>query len=74
MAAYRRVYDSYHLEADCQERDHLQNPALGNRVWAMKLFAVKGDRWSPSADAIGKHTVYGEVIDWTETFAKHGDV
>jgi len=26
MAAYRRVYDSRHLQADCQEP--------GNRVWA----------------------------------------
>jgi len=26
MAAYRRVYDSYHLQADCQE--------TGSRVWA----------------------------------------
>ena len=32
---YRRVYDSRHLQADCQEpRDQLPNPALGNRVWA----------------------------------------
>ena len=34
MAAYRRVYDSRHLQADCQERDQLRNPTLGNRVWA----------------------------------------
>jgi len=33
MAVYRRVYDSHHLQADCQERDQLQNPTLGNRVW-----------------------------------------
>jgi len=29
MAAYRRVYDSRHLQADCQEP--------GNRVWAILL-------------------------------------
>jgi len=37
MAAYRRVYDSRHLQADCQVpgiRDQLRNPTLGNCVWA----------------------------------------
>jgi len=34
MAAYRRVYDSRHLQANCQEPGHLRNPMLGNRVWA----------------------------------------
>ena len=34
MAVYRRVYDSRHLQADCQNRDQLWNPTLGNRVWA----------------------------------------
>ena len=33
MAAYRRVHDSRHLQADCQEpRNHLRNPTLGSRV------------------------------------------
>jgi len=32
MAAYRRVYVSRHLQVDCQ--DQLQNPTLGNGVWA----------------------------------------
>jgi len=32
MAAYRRVYDSHHLQADYQ--DQLRNPTVGNRVWA----------------------------------------
>jgi len=32
MAAYSRVYDLRHLQADCQ--DLLRNPTLGNRVWA----------------------------------------
>ena len=35
MAAYRRVYDSRHLQADCQEP--LRNLMLGNRVWATFL-------------------------------------
>ena len=37
MAAYRRVYDSHHLQADCQEPGLAledRNPTLGNRVWA----------------------------------------
>ena len=38
MAAYRRVCDSRHLQADCQEPDQLQNPTLGNRVWATFTF------------------------------------
>ena len=39
MAAYRRVYDSRHLQADCQEpRDQPRNHTLGNRVWATFTF------------------------------------
>ena len=34
MVAYRRVYDSRHLQADCQEPGSLRNPTLDNRVWA----------------------------------------
>jgi len=34
MAAYRRVYDSHHLQADCQEPGSARNPTLGNAVWA----------------------------------------
>jgi len=57
MAAYRQVYDSRHLQADCVEwgvklysnqmqadchnRDQLRNPSLSNRVWATFL-PVKG--------------------------------
>ena len=40
MAAYRRVYDSGHLQADCQNWDQLQNPTLSNRVWATFTFLV----------------------------------
>jgi len=32
MAAYRRVYDSRHLQADCQEPGLAPEPMLGNRV------------------------------------------
>ena len=37
MAAYRRVYELHHLQADCQEPDQLQNPTLGKKVWATFL-------------------------------------
>ena len=42
MAAYRRVYDSHHLQGDCQKPDQLRNHTLVNRVWAaftVNLFA-----------------------------------
>ena len=35
-----RVYDSRHLQADCQNWDQLQNPTLSNRVWATFTFLV----------------------------------
>ena len=34
MAAYHLVYDSRHLQADCQEPGSAPEPTLGNRVWA----------------------------------------
>jgi len=40
MAAYRRVYDSRHLQADCQEPGLAPEP-FGNRVWATFTFFVK---------------------------------
>jgi len=40
MAAYSRVYDSRHLQADCQE----WNPMLGSRVWATFFVGCKGER------------------------------
>ena len=43
MAAYRRVYDSRHLQADCKNRDQLRNPTLGNRVWAAFIYPSIGD-------------------------------
>ena len=38
MAAYRQVYDSPHLQADCQNRDQLRNLTLGNQVWVTFTF------------------------------------
>ena len=34
MAAYRRVYDSRHLQADCHELGSSPEPYARNRVWA----------------------------------------
>jgi len=38
MAAYRRVYDSRHLQADCQEPGSAPELTLGNRVRATFTF------------------------------------
>jgi len=38
MAAYRRVYDSCHLQADWQEPGSAPDPTLGYRVWATFTF------------------------------------
>jgi len=51
MAAYRRVYDSHHLQADCKEQvfvDQLRNPTLDNRVgYGLPLpFYTRGLRYS----------------------------
>ena len=40
MAAYRRVYDSHHLQLTAKNRDQLRNPALGNRVWATFFYPL----------------------------------
>jgi len=37
MAAYRRVYDSRHLQADCQEPESAPEPYARYRVWATFL-------------------------------------
>jgi len=38
MAAYRRFYDSHHLQADCQEPGSAPEPyTLGNRVGLYRL-------------------------------------
>ena len=38
MAAHRRVYDSRHLQADCQEPGSAPEPTHDNRVWATFTF------------------------------------
>jgi len=40
MAAYRRVYDSRHLQADCHEPGSAPETSLGNRVWATFFTSV----------------------------------
>jgi len=43
MAAYRRVYDSRHLQADSEEPGSAPEPyTLDNRVWATFTFLTKG--------------------------------
>jgi len=41
MAAFRRVYDPRHLQADCQEPGSALD-TLGNRVWATFTFLRVG--------------------------------
>ena len=38
MAAYRQVYDSHHLQADCQEPGSAPGPYARCRVWATFTF------------------------------------
>jgi len=42
MAAYHRVYDPRHLQADCQEPGSAPDRTLGNRVWATFTFFYLG--------------------------------
>ena len=37
---YRRVYDSRHLQADCQKSGSAPEPTVGNRVWATFTFLI----------------------------------
>jgi len=42
MAAYRRVYDSHHLQADCQEPGSAPEPyTLGDQIWANFALVIK---------------------------------
>ena len=44
MAAYRLVYDSRHLQADCQEPGSALEPyTLGNRVWLPLSYYITTD-------------------------------
>jgi len=43
MAAYRRVYDSRHLQTDCQEPGSAPEPSLGKRVWATFFLPLKNN-------------------------------
>ena len=56
MAAYRRVYDSHHLQADCiKYRNQLRNPTLGNRVLATVYLVANikiNKRFASSCDAV----------------------
>ena len=56
MAAYRRVYDSHHLQADCiKNRDQHRNPTLGDRVLATVYLVANikiNKRFASSCDAV----------------------
>ena len=53
MAAYRRVYDSRHLQADCEEPGSAPEPyTLDNRVWAtFTFFTLDTDHTARGTDA-----------------------
>jgi len=40
MAAYRRIYDSRHLQAGVKNRISYGTRTLGNRVWATFYFFI----------------------------------
>jgi len=55
MAAYRRVYDSRHLQADCRE--------LGNRVWATFLGKAQSKSyWRILRTSLTSFTFHGKHI------------
>jgi len=53
MAAYRRVYDSRHLQADCQEPGSAQEPTLRSVVEYGLLFytAMRPGEWDLAGEA-----------------------
>ena len=57
MAAYSRVYDSRHLQADCQEPGSAPEP-YSNRVWAtfltMRYNMSRALKWSTVGEASAK--------------------
>jgi len=60
MAAYRRVYDSHHLQADCKEPGSAPEPyTLGNRVWVTFLpcsYRIAPYLYSRLVFSIGLHS------------------
>jgi len=53
MSANRQVYDSRHLQADCQEPGSAPDRTLGNRVWVTFLLSSKCVRLNMTlADAV----------------------
>ena len=57
MAAYRRVYDSRHLQ------DQLRNPMLGNRVWATCfLLLADSSNFIIVTFVLASHNIFGEAV------------
>jgi len=66
MAAYRRVYDSRHLQADCQEPESAPEPYTRNRVWAtVTVFLIRTrckTKRSPPGDP---HRRLSIAVNWS---------
>jgi len=62
MAAYRRVYDSRHRQADCQEPGSARD-TLGNRVWVITFtfLPISSDR-GRFASSISTHSQTAKYI------------
>ena len=63
MAAYRRVYDSRHLEADCQEPGSAPEPyARQSSMGYLYLCYLRTDRWkTPKHKAATVRRINGVV-------------
>ena len=75
MAAYRRVYDSRHLQANCQEFVSAPGPyTLGNRVWATFFTHYPCSRPTNTARELGKCLYIqgdSDVISMLAGFRRH---
>jgi len=59
MEAYRRVYDSRHLQVDCQEPGSaLEPPTLCNLVWATFIFARFSSLHQASVQNLRSHRLF----------------
>ena len=62
MAAYRRVYDSRHAQAECQEPGSARSPTLGNRVWATFIFYYLRPNQPPRGTGINYRPKGGDAL------------
>ena len=68
MAAYRRVYDSRHLQADCQEPGSAPNPMLSNRAWATFTFYLSTELMGVAGRrvACSEQQPTGTLLVWSD--------